>query len=91
FAVLLPECDAQQALEVSERLRRAMARRPFETPTGIAVPVTISIGVAVHDPSEDHSTAHGDELQAMMHVADQNLYHAKTSGRNQIVGPAPHQ
>ncbi|WP_290647739.1 diguanylate cyclase, partial [Aquisalimonas sp.] len=40
FAVLLPECDAQQALEVSERLRRAMARRPFETPTGIAVPVT---------------------------------------------------
>lgn len=84
FVILLPECDESYAFEVAERLRAAIARMPITTATGISVPVTISIGIAVHHPPDSHSDAVGRFLQAAMRQADRNLYRAKKSGRNRI-------
>src|SRR6201999_3613699 len=47
FAILLPETPPDQALEIAERIRRAVAAREFEVETSSEpIRATISIGVA---------------------------------------------
>lgn len=50
FCVALPGADEEEARGVAERVRAAVARAPFPTAEGRAVPVTVSIGVAVARP-----------------------------------------
>ena len=68
FVVLLPDCDADEAVLVAERLRAAIAG-------GHPVPVTVSAGVAV---------AGGPDLDAALLVrnADDALYQSKRDGRD---------
>jgi diguanylate cyclase (GGDEF)-like protein len=40
--------------------------------------VTLSIGVATHQPKP------GDDLDKLIHLADQTLYEAKHNGRDQV-------
>ena len=80
FALLLPETDEGQALEIAERVRRAVAGSVFEADTAEApIRATISLGVAVYP--QDGLTA--DEL---LHRADVAVYRAKLQGRNRVVG-----
>ena len=76
FLALLPGADRGAACVAAERIRAAVAARPFETAAG-PVPVTVSIGVAV---SLD-GTATGEELTS---EADQALYRAKQEGRDRV-------
>jgi diguanylate cyclase (GGDEF)-like protein len=70
--VILPGADREGALEIAERLRRAVhERRP------VGVQVTISIGVAVSEPDAVDT----DDLVAR---ADAALYAAKAGGRNRV-------
>lgn len=73
FLVIAPESDEVAACALAEKLRAAMASRPFD---GVGA-VTISIGVAQWQANESL-----DELCAR---ADRALYAAKTSGRNRCV------
>ncbi len=71
FAALLPGADRQAALEVAERIRRAVDALP----TTVGGPrVTISSGVACHP---DDGTTKDD----LVRIADEALYLAKPSRR----------
>jgi diguanylate cyclase (GGDEF)-like protein len=72
FVVLLPATDAIEALEVAERLRSAIACRPWPNRK-----ITASLGVATAGPDTGNAAALVDQ-------ADQALYHSKLSGRNQV-------
>jgi diguanylate cyclase (GGDEF)-like protein len=72
FVVLLPATAAIEALEVAERLRSAIACRPWPH-----CKMTASLGVATAGPATPNAAALVDQ-------ADQALYHSKLSGRNQV-------
>ena len=83
FIVLMPETDQSQAWIGAERLRKVVAAAPFNVGSG-TLSVTASVGLscwpANHDPSIMTTLPHIDDL---IHKADQALYRAKHSGRNQ--------
>ncbi|TSE30900.1 Response regulator PleD [Tepidimonas thermarum] len=75
FVVLLPDTGADAAQKVAWKLREAVARTPLQTPDGLVVPVTISVGgVTSTDPS---ATA-----ASVLAQADAALYAAKAAGRD---------
>ncbi len=77
FAVLLRRTSAEQAVEVGERVRRAVMRLAPSS-LGIDKPVTVSVGVAVAFPDQPAS-AH------LVERADRALYRAKRQGRDRVV------
>ncbi|MBA3452596.1 MAG: GGDEF domain-containing protein [Deltaproteobacteria bacterium] len=79
FAVVLPATDLDGAMLCAEVLRDMIAERPF-TYDAIQIPATISLGVA----TVDHA-APGTATE-LIGRADLNLYEAKRSGRNRVVG-----
>jgi diguanylate cyclase (GGDEF)-like protein len=81
--MLLPETDAAQAQIVAERLRQQLKQRPF-TVDGIAVTVTVSIGLA-------EASVSMSSVDALMKAADRALYQAKAAGRDRAVVAAPRQ
>lgn len=73
FVALMPETDANVALDVLEKVREAIAAAAFnykEQPMSI----TVSVGLT------EFKT--GDDLVTAFERADQALYSAKSSGRN---------
>ena len=71
FAVLLPDCPIDDAIESAERLRQALSR--IARPDGW---LTVSIGVAQRLESED--------LASTLHRADMAMLTAKQAGRNAV-------
>jgi diguanylate cyclase (GGDEF)-like protein/putative nucleotidyltransferase with HDIG domain len=80
FSILLPETPPDQAFEIAERIRRAVAEREFEVETA-AEPIraTVSIGVAGF-PKD------GVDANELIHQADLAVYRAKLQGRNRVLG-----
>jgi diguanylate cyclase (GGDEF)-like protein/putative nucleotidyltransferase with HDIG domain len=80
FSILLPETPPDQAFEIAERIRRAVAERGFEVETA-AEPIraTVSIGVAGF-PKD------GLDANELIHQADLAVYRAKLQGRNRVLG-----
>jgi diguanylate cyclase (GGDEF)-like protein len=76
FALVLPETGLDGAICCAERLRHAIAERPFEF-EGLAYPITISVGVG----ATPGSPATPDHL---LREADGRLYEAKRAGRNRV-------
>lgn len=80
FAVLFPDTEGDDAVQVSERVRAAVAgkeliRRSSQENLGV---ISVSIGVAVH--------ARGAGPDTIVRDADQHLLTAKRQGRNCVVG-----
>ncbi|HEY3541118.1 MAG TPA: diguanylate cyclase [Gaiellaceae bacterium] len=80
FSILLPETPPEQAMEIAERIRRAVAEKEFEVDTA-AEPIraTVSIGVAGF-PKD------GVDANELIHQADLAVYRAKLQGRNRVLG-----
>jgi diguanylate cyclase (GGDEF)-like protein/putative nucleotidyltransferase with HDIG domain len=80
FSILLPETPPEQAMEIAERIRRAVAEREFEVETA-AEPIraTVSLGVAGF-PKD------GLDANELIHQADLAVYRGKLQGRNRVVG-----
>ena len=81
FVVMLPDTPMRGALEVAERMRRAIDEAHFG-PENDRVPCTISIGAASFPE-------HGRTLDALLVRADRALYRAKSGGRNRVEQPPP--
>ena len=77
FIVLLPGVDAEEAHLAAERLRRYVESSPY-TAGDVKIRNTISIGLYTGDGS--------DSLNHALGVADRNLYKAKETGRNRVIG-----
>ena len=73
FLVLLPETDLAGARQAAEELRALTAATDF-TAVGS---VTISLGVAVFNEDE--------AIEGLLKRVDNNVYAAKTGGRNRVV------
>lgn len=77
FAILLPETKIEQALEVAERLRLAVAGATVPLEQGGSIHITVSIGVA-------SLVATDARVEDMLKRADAALYAAKNTGRNRV-------
>lgn len=80
FVVILPNADLAGARKVAEDIRQrveATAQPHAKVQRGV---VTVSIGVASTSASKVES------VEALLKVADENLYRAKAGGRNRVVG-----
>ncbi|MDH3222313.1 MAG: diguanylate cyclase, partial [Gemmatimonadota bacterium] len=73
FMVLLPECDADGAMEAARRMRERLAREEFR-----GGHVTMSVGAAVYP-------LHADHPEGLIAAADAALYQAKDAGRDRAV------
>lgn len=78
FLLLMPHTTAREVLPLAERIRAEVQDYPFHT-NGEPIHVTISIGIATHDPRSQGAVNKSDLLKA----ADEALYSAKKSGKNQ--------
>jgi diguanylate cyclase (GGDEF)-like protein len=77
FVAVLAGAGIEQAREVAERIRAAVAARPADGGDAGPIAVTISIGLAVAEA--------GDASQhALLARADAALYQAKAEGRNRV-------
>lgn len=76
FAILLSGAEASVALDVAERVRRAIER--MEVPGYPGLPVSASFGVVA-------LTEAAANPEALMEAADAALYAAKSEGRNRVV------
>lgn len=80
FVVILPDITPDVAYFVSERLRKAIANKPFEcSAEGWLLTVTTSIGGVIINGTDNAAIA--DILKR----ADECLYAGKEGGRNQVV------
>ena len=80
FAVIAPVTDLEGALDLAERLRKALAGTEIELPNGTPLSVTASFGAAVKG-----DVPSGEKLVA---AADGLLYEAKRAGKNRVA-PEP--
>jgi diguanylate cyclase (GGDEF)-like protein len=80
FAVIVPETDLEGALDLAERLRRALEGQEIELQNGTRLSVAASLGAAVK----------GDlpGAEKLVAAADKALYDAKRGGKNQVA-PEP--
>jgi diguanylate cyclase (GGDEF)-like protein len=79
FIIMAFDCSADDAMSFAERVRTVLARAAFTASDGTAFYITASFGVV---------TARAGDVsrnEALVRVADQALYRAKSEGRNRIV------
>ena len=86
FLLTLPGLTARAARKMAERIRNAIEAESFSV-KGVpgALRVTVSIGVATHDPAAMLSRAdHTLDMEALIDAADRALHQAKETGRNRV-------
>lgn len=77
FVVVLPETSVKTTLRITSRLHRALQEYDFLKEERLKVRLTASFGIAGYP---EHATTKRD----LVSLADQAMYKAKNSGRNQI-------
>lgn len=79
FAVILPNCDLQNAVVIAERMRTAIAHLQISHISSyVKAYVTLSLGIAVVTPTKETTP------QALIAKADGALYSAKARGRDRV-------
>lgn len=78
FAIILPETALAEAQMVAERLRETIRRTAIALPEGGELHVTCSMGVA-------QCAGPNEGLEECLTRADEALYRAKETGRDQVV------
>lgn len=80
FLILLPETDIKEAQEVAERIRTTIDHQLLpEFPP--EAHFTVSCGVANSMIPQDVPI---NDIDSLINLADEHLYHAKSSGRNRV-------
>jgi len=78
FVILSPDTTIESAIKIAERVRENVEANPY-TNDHLKINVTVSIGIAEYGQTSDVST-----FYELLDKADQALYIAKESGRNQL-------
>lgn len=83
FCMVFCESNESDARELAERIRKVIAATPFQTNAG-DLPISVSIGVATWEGV-------GGEVptETLLRAADEKLYEAKETGRNQVCSTTP--
>jgi diguanylate cyclase (GGDEF)-like protein len=81
FALILPNCGRALAMEVAERIRLRVRNMRIAASSGIAVPVTLSIGFTCWIQPGPYSQSLPDTLVGL---ADRAVYSAKDHGRDRV-------
>ncbi|WP_100372137.1 sensor domain-containing diguanylate cyclase [Bacillus sp. FJAT-45037] len=71
FMILIPNPESSEAVKVADRLRETL----FDANSPTGQKITFSAGIASY-------TSHAEDLNDLIHRADQALYKAKNEGRN---------
>jgi len=82
FALILPDTDLDGAMAVAELIRAAVAELDIDHADSPFGKVTLSLGVAAGNPSQEPENA----VQCWVEAADALLYDAKEAGRDRAVG-----
>lgn len=77
FSVILPDCPNTQAIEIAERIRKAVEIYDFIISKSNKVSITVSIGIATFPETVEN-------VNEMLGKADRCLYKAKQLGRNKV-------
>jgi diguanylate cyclase (GGDEF)-like protein len=83
FIVLLPRAGVEETATVAERIRSTVAAAPMVDPPKV-IPLTVSIGMAVH-PTD------GPTADALFKAADAALLRAKRMGKNRVERARPEE
>ena len=75
FAIVLPDCEAKAAMKIMENIRQRFEKIPFNSGKQ-NFHVTLSAGIACLEDCE--------QAKQILVAADDALYQAKNSGRNQV-------
>ena len=75
FLMVMPGCDLPTMVRRANVIRESISSAPIESPLGTSS-VTVSMGVAVVDPSTNS--------ESLLRRADIALYQAKRNGRNRV-------
>lgn len=78
FIIILPATSSRHALVPAEKLRKTFKKKVFRLPDGNSFRVTVSLGVAQMEESEE-------SIQDIIHKADIALYHAKETGKDRSI------
>ncbi len=84
FAVILPACEEDEAVQIAERVRAAIASRELAH-QGEMIQVRASAGVAGCRPWRDPGLTGG----VLHNTADAAMYQAKQAGRDRVMRAAP--
>ncbi|MBW3565534.1 MAG: diguanylate cyclase [Acidobacteria bacterium] len=83
FLVAMTDTGEAGALIYANRLQKELRIQHYEE---VSMPITVSIGIAVYPD-------HGEEVGALLRIADESLYASKRLGRDRITvgsgGPRP--
>jgi diguanylate cyclase (GGDEF)-like protein len=77
FALVMTDTPPEEAYTAGERVRQVIANEPFLFES-MVYPVTVSVGVGSLELGEDLAT------NDLLNRADQELYRAKSQGRNRV-------
>lgn len=79
FLICLTNTEYTQAMVIAERLRKSIEEAVFVY-NGKRIMLTASFGLCTNNIENDY------EIESFVHCVDKNLYQAKDSGRNMVVG-----
>jgi diguanylate cyclase (GGDEF)-like protein len=81
FGLLLPDTDAAGALHLASQIREGLVQAHIDHATSsVGAQLTISVGVATRAPD------FVGDIGAILKAADEQLYLAKSRGRDQACG-----
>jgi diguanylate cyclase (GGDEF)-like protein len=76
FSIILPETEDEEAIQVADRIRLGFKKENFSPKIDEKFHLTVSIGVARYFPKE--------EVIAFLKRVDDNLYTAKSQGKDRV-------
>lgn len=82
IVIILPQTSLQGAVKCAEKIRQSIGQKEFKEGNDQTLSVTVSIGVSSLTRIEKLIK---DEAKHIIKMADEALYTAKASGRNQVV------